>query len=104
MREKIQQLHLWMSHLPVVSSLYSCGMHNFFLIGMCAYLLGSKRRQDLFLLIPCVGCVLICLISPVNALIRYMLPVMACLPLNLAWCFFAGDSANAVSTVSLEED
>ncbi|MDE6015916.1 MAG: hypothetical protein K2H41_09505 [Acetatifactor sp.] len=104
MRERIQQVHLWMSHLPVVSSLYSCGMHNFFLIGMCAYLLGSKKRQDLFLLIPCVGCVLICLISPVNALIRYMLPVMACLPLNLAWCFFAGDSANAVSTVSAGED
>ncbi len=87
MREQIRQVHLWMSHLPVVSSLYSCGMHNFVLIGMCAFLPGSGRRRELFFFAPCVGCVLICLISPVNALIRYMLPVMACLPLNLAWCF-----------------
>ena len=95
MREGIRQAHLWISRLPVVSSLYSCGMQNFLLIGMSVYFLDGKRRQNLFYLVPCVGCVLICLISPVNALIRYMLPVMACLPLNLAWCFFAGDSGNA---------
>lgn len=98
MREEIRQVHLWMSHLPVVSGLYSCGMHNFLLIGMITYLLGSRRRKELFFFAPCVGCVLICLISPVNALIRYMLPVMACLPLNLAWCFgpeTAGEIDNA---------
>lgn len=88
MREKAEQLHLWVSQLPVISGLYRCGMHNFLLIGMSVWLLEKKRKKDLFFFAPCVGCVLICLISPVNALIRYMLPVMACLPLNLAWCFW----------------
>lgn len=95
MREQIRQMHLWISHLPLLGVLYSCGMHNFLLIGMSALLLIRKRRKDLFFLVPCVGCVLICLISPVNALIRYMLPVMACLPLNLAWCFGKGNTESA---------
>lgn len=87
MREQIRQTHLWFSHLPLLSGLYSCGMHTFLLIGISVRLLLSQRKKDLFFLAPCMGCVLICLISPVNALIRYMLPVMVCLPLNLAWCF-----------------
>ncbi|MCM1534831.1 MAG: DUF6020 family protein [Clostridium sp.] len=86
-REQIRQTHLWMSRLPLFGGLYSCGMHNFLLIGMFVWLLIRNRKKDLFFLVPCIGCVLICLISPVNALIRYMLPVMAAFPLNLAWCF-----------------
>ena len=87
MRERIEQVHLLVSRIPVLGLLYRCGTHTFLLIAFAVVNVENRKRQNLFFYVPCIGCVLICIISPVNALIRYMLPVMACLPLNFAWNF-----------------
>ncbi len=77
--------------MPVLSLLYSCGFHNLLLIGMTLYLIAGKRWRQLGILLPSLVTVLICFVSPVNAYIRYMLPVMALLPVNLAWVLYAGE-------------
>lgn len=76
-------------NIPLVGMLYSCGFHNYILICCMVYLLANKRYRELAVLAPSVLTVLICLISPVDAYLRYMLPVMAVMPLNIAWCWSA---------------
>ncbi len=88
LRQLIENYNVLFSKAPVIGLLYRTGFHNYILIGCMVYLISRKKGRCLFPLIPCVGTVLICLLSPVNAYIRYMLPVMVSLPVYLAWCYF----------------
>lgn len=90
LRNLFKQEAYLVKQLPVIGMLYSCGFHNYILICCVVYLLAKKRYRETVILVPCVLAVLVCLVSPVNAFIRYMLPVMAVLPLNIAWCSCAG--------------
>ena len=49
----------------------------------------------MLILVPSILTVLVCLVSPVDAYIRYMLPVMAAMPVNIAWCYYAVAKAKA---------
>lgn len=75
--------------IPVIGMLYSCGLQNYILIGCCAFLRHFRKRKELAVLLPSVATVLMCLLSPANAFLRYMLPVMVLLPFNIAWCYYA---------------
>lgn len=75
---------------PLISLLYNAGFHGYLLVGCIVYLLASKKRKRILLLTPTILVFLVCLFSPVNGYIRYMLPVMMMLPLNLAWCAYDG--------------
>lgn len=76
------------ARLPIIGMLYSCGLHTYILIGCFAVLCHLKKRKGLVILFPSVVTVVMCLMSPVNAYERYMLPVMALLPVNIAWCYY----------------
>ena len=76
------------NRIPLIGMLYSSGFHNYILIGCVVALLANKKSRQLVVLVPSLLTVLVCLASPVNAYLRYMLPVMAALPVNLAWCFY----------------
>lgn len=76
--------------MPVLSLWLSPGMHVYILLSECAFLLMKKKRRELVVLLPSLLVVLGCLLSPVNAYLRYMLPVMASLPASLSWCCIAG--------------
>lgn len=78
-----------LSRLPLVHMLYSCGFQNYILIGCIIFLLAHKKYKETIILLPSILTVLVCLVSPANAFVRYMLPVMAAMPLNLAWCLYA---------------
>ncbi|MCM1184973.1 MAG: hypothetical protein NC251_10990 [Lachnoclostridium sp.] len=38
---------------------------------------------------PSIATVLMCLLSPVNAYVRYMMPAMVLMPFNVAWSYHA---------------
>lgn len=79
---------------PVISMVTSAGFHVYLLLGACVYLLAKKKRRELFILVPQLCVLLICIVSPVNAAVRYTLPIMVTLPVNLAWCYLvAHDTA-----------
>jgi len=78
------------SRMPVVGMLFSAGAHVYMLLGCLTYLLIKKRYREILLLIPSLCMVLICVASPVNAKLRYVLPIMVALPLNIAWCNYVG--------------
>lgn len=89
LRDLYEQTARYLKRIPMIGMLYSCGFQNFVLLGCAIYLLSHKRYRELVVLVPCLLTVLICLVSPVDAFVRYMLPIMAALPVNIAWCHYA---------------
>jgi hypothetical protein len=75
--------------LPIFSMLLSPGMYTYILMGCFAYLL-QKNRRKIFLLIPGMCTLLICIASPVNGYLRYVMPLIAVTPLYIAWCYKSG--------------
>lgn len=73
--------------MPIFSMLFSAGFHTFILLGECAYLLAKKQKRAMLFLVPGLTILLLRMFSPVNAYVRYMLPIMAMLPVTAAWCF-----------------
>jgi hypothetical protein len=71
--------------IPILGMLYSTGAHTFLVMGGIALLCAKKRKRDILVLIPSILTIGICMLSPINAVIRYMLPVMVSLPTNMAW-------------------
>ncbi len=94
-RDLFEQGAHWVKRLPLIGMLYSCGFHNYILIACIVFLLANKRYRDMLILVPSILTVLVCLVSPVDAYIRYMLPVMAAMPVNIAWCYYAVAKAKA---------
>lgn len=77
---------------PVFSMFLSAGMHIYCLLGECVYLLAKGKKKELIILFPSIVVLLICMASPVNAYLRYVMPIMVTLPVNVAWCYWAGHS------------
>ena len=87
-REFVSDYSYFLWRIPGVGLLYSPAVYTWALIIMFVLLLRKKRIKALIGLVPALLTVLICCASPVNALVRYMLPVMATLPLLIGWTLY----------------
>ena len=67
--------------VPGFSQLVDPGFYTWILLLLAGYLIYRKRTRDILLLIGPAINILICIASPVNGLLRYALPLMACTPL-----------------------
>ncbi|MCH5338322.1 MAG: hypothetical protein J1E03_06035 [Acetatifactor sp.] len=76
--------------IPVVSMFLSAGFYVYVLLGEFVFLV-SRNRRTIAILIPGLCVVLICMASPVNGYLRYIMPVMATTPVTLAWCYIVND-------------
>lgn len=76
--------YLWMKMFPLTLLTYP-GIYTWISL-FCILLLCKKRlwKQLSVMVIPTVY-ILTCIASPVNGYLRYMLPVMAAMPILLAW-------------------
>lgn len=72
--------------MPVISLLYNTGSYTYIVMAITAALMKRKRGNMLWAMLPIFMVILICLASPVNGYMRYMMPVMAACPLLVAWC------------------
>lgn len=86
-RKILRHFFYLVEKMPIFSMLFSAGFHTYILLGECMYLLAKKRKREMLFLIPGLFVLLLRLFSPVNACVRYMLPIMAILPLTAAWCY-----------------
>lgn len=77
--------YLW-KKIPGAGMLLSPGTYVYILFGECAYLM-AKKKKELVLMVPGLCVVLFCVLSPVNAYMRYVMPLMALMPLTLACCW-----------------
>ena len=86
LREVLRYSIYTVENMPVLSLLYGCGVYVYGLFGMAAWLFANARRKKAALLVPSFVVLLICMASPVNGYLRYLMPVMAAFPLLLSWC------------------
>ena len=85
-REAFKQYMEGAYRLPLLGGLYRAGTHTFLLLGMAAYLLSRRQYKKTLLFIPSLMILLVAIASPLNASIRYMLPIMMVLPIHLSIC------------------
>ena len=72
--------------LPVLGLLYSCALYTWLLIGCALSLIRQKRRRLLWLMVPALLSLIVCMLGPVNDYFRYFLPIVAMTPLLLGLC------------------
>lgn len=87
LREILRHVIYTVEKMPGLSLLYGCGIYTYMLLGGTIGLLARKKWRETAVLVPMFCILLICMVSPVNGYLRYMMPVMATLPLWGAWCF-----------------
>lgn len=78
---------LWVK-LPVLAQIMNPGAYTWLLILLTAYMIYRKKPKGILLYVAPFLNVLVCIASPVNGLVRYTLPLMACMPLLTGWCCF----------------
>lgn len=78
-------------NIPLVGLLYSTGAYTWLLLGILLIFLYIREFRAMVCLAPCAASVLICMVSPVNAYVRYMLPVMLCVPFYILYMLYAAD-------------
>ncbi|MCD7880455.1 MAG: DUF6020 family protein [Clostridiales bacterium] len=74
-----QYVYLWQK-IPILSFLVNPAAYVWTGILLLAVVLRRKDWRTALLYLPPIFIVLICCISPVNGLLRYMMPVCACMP------------------------
>ena len=75
---------LWM-RAPGLGLVLSAGTYTWLTLLLIGYLLLKKQwKKILIFAIPVLN-ILVCLVSPVNGMIRYMWPVMTIMPMLLLW-------------------
>ena len=71
---------------PLTSWLYHTGTYTWIMLGSLLFLIFKKRGQGLFVILPGIVVLMVCTVSPLNASVRYYLPVMAAAPAYLGIC------------------
>lgn len=89
-----------LERLPVIKLSYSPGAYVYGLLGCAVYLLRKKKKKELSMLFPSFLILVVCMISPVNANLRYSLPLIALMPVNLAWCYKSCSEKHEKETVA----
>ena len=77
----------WWSQTPGLELLNAPGTFSWLLVLASVALLRRRRGIALIACLPLWLALGICCVSPVNALVRYMLPIMAAMPLLLAYTY-----------------
>ncbi|MCD8366513.1 MAG: DUF6020 family protein [Clostridiales bacterium] len=80
-----QYAYLWQK-IPILSFLVNPAAYVWAGILLLAVLLRRKDWRTALMYLPPIFVVLICCISPVNGLLRYMMPVCACMPQYVLLC------------------
>lgn len=87
-RKALKNTAKTISETKVLRQLYMPAFYVWLFIISVFYLLKIKKGNVLYFLVPLVMVIITCLISPVNAHMRYLQPLMVCMPFVLAiLCF-----------------
>lgn len=83
-RNGLKNIVYLVDKLPVLSLLTSCGSYTWLLLAIVGFVLKKEKRYAWLFTAPFMS-LLICFASPVNAYIRYSMPLMAAAPAMLAF-------------------
>jgi len=85
--------HNALTKLPVISMLYSIGFHSCILLISTGYIIHCKKYKFIPVLLPLLVVLLVALASPVNAYLRYALPIIFNLPITIAIIIYISQSS-----------
>lgn len=88
-RNMIERATYTLRNMPVIGLLFSCGLYTWILIVVTLVLWYFKRKREMVVLVPLYVIILVCVASPVNAFVRYMIPVMMTLPFVIGWTVYS---------------
>jgi hypothetical protein len=86
-RNTLASYYLLWTHVPVLSQIENPGTYSWFLLLFLGYIAKFKKIKNILALNIPLLCVLVCIASPVNGLIRYSLPLLGTFPLYFCWVF-----------------
>ncbi|MCM1063769.1 MAG: DUF6020 family protein [Eubacterium sp.] len=86
LREGLENGSRWLYGFPLTGWLYHTGVYTWIMLGCLLFLMIRKRKCDLFVILPGITVLLVCTVSPLNASVRYYLPVMAAAPAYIGYC------------------
>lgn len=84
-REGLENMSYIIRQIPVIGLLFSNGLYTWLTLFLAVMLISRNKWKYVTVFIPCILTILICCVSPVNAYIRYMRPVMSVMPLLISW-------------------
>ena len=84
-RNTLEDLAYGTRSLPL-GIIYSCGTYFWLLIMITIILWYSGKKREILPLIPLYTIILATLVSPINAYVRYFIPLMVCMPFLV--CYF----------------
>jgi hypothetical protein len=87
MRKTVEDFGNLAWNVPGVSLLYSTAVYTWILIILFTMLLRKKKLKAMVALVPLIVKLIFNFASPTN-LVRYVLPIMAALPLLIAWTMY----------------
>lgn len=92
-RRILEQFAWIVQRMPILGMIFSPGLYVYIVIAMAWSKMGRKEWREIQTLIPAAVIILISMLSPVNAYLRYIIPVISMMPVLLAWesMRYAGD-------------
>ncbi len=85
-----QYAYLW-RNVPGFAQISNSGAYTWMLLILAGYLFYRKRGKGVLALAAPALNVAICVASPVNGMFRYVLPLIACMPVVVYWCIGYGE-------------
>ena len=85
-----QYAYLW-RNVPGFAQISNSGAYTWMLLILAGYLFYRKRGKGILALAAPALNVAICVASPVNGMFRYVLPLIACMPVVVYWCIGYGE-------------
>lgn len=89
LRDGLENWSRLLYEFPLTGWLYHTGVYTWIMLGSLLSLIVGKRRRDLYVILPGIVVLLVCTVSPLNASVRYYLPVMAAAPVYVGYCMSA---------------
>ena len=88
MRDILERVAYTCRSIPLIGIAYSNGIYSWIVIFLTMSLIYYKKYSAILAFVPAYLTILVCVASPVNAFIRYMLPVMVVTPLMICWTLY----------------
>ena len=92
-RKGIYNLTLYLPKIPFVRLFFTTGIYTWIALFFVGFLFYCKKYRYMIAFIPLAVNVLICIASPVNTMLRYMLPVVICIPFLAGLCIHEAKAA-----------
>lgn len=103
-RDSVQNYCDWWYSAPGTSIFTNVGLYTWALMLLVAALLRKKSAVACIALISPILQVLLCIASPVNGLLRYAMPLMACMPLLIAFTVYSIRQKNETAELNEETE